>query len=250
MILEMTIVFIGTIFVMLALLLDTLSVAHDDRLKSALDAHEKEYYFTQCRLMQESIEQVRAIRHDIKLHLAAINGYAVKIKADEITDYIAPLLDGIGQTETYSNTGNTAIDSIINFKLKNAKHENIQLDIRLLVSPVINIETSDIAAILGNLLDNALEAVAKVEKKKIKLDIEYSRQTLFIQAENTFDGIVNYEASKKKRLSTRKTGGEHGHGLKNIQRAIERYNGHMNITHEDNIFSVTILLYADDGKRD
>ena len=249
MVLEMTIVFMGTIFVMLALLLDTLSAAHGDRLKSALDAQEKEHYYTQCRLMQESVGQMKSIRHDIKLHLAAINGYAVEYKADKITDYITALLHDIGGAETSSDTGNTAVDSIINYKLKNAKQENIQLDIRLLVPPDFSIETTDIAIILGNLLDNALDAVAAVEEKAIKLDIEYSRQTLFIKIENTFDGAVSYAGESgtgEKLIATRKTGGEHGHGLKNIKRSVEKYNGHLRIAHDSKTFSVAILLYAGD----
>ncbi|MDR2591168.1 MAG: GHKL domain-containing protein, partial [Oscillospiraceae bacterium] len=100
----------------------------------------------------------------------------------------------------------------------------------------------------GNLLDNTLDAVSKVEEKFIKLDIEYSRESLFILVENTFDGAVKYaeEADDKgKQIITQKIGGEHGHGLKNIRKSVEKYNGHFEIRHEGNIFSVTILLYVD-----
>ena len=252
MMLEMTIVFIGMVFVMLVLLYDTLSAAHDDRLKSALDAQEKEYYFTQCRLMQESVEQTKAARHDMMTHLAAIKGYAQENKVSAIIDYLDALLGTISETKAYSNTGNIAFDSIINYKLKYAKQENIQLAIRLAIPPAINIALSDTAIILGNLLDNALDAVAKLPEKEIKLDIEYSRQALFIHVKNSYDGIVSYAAGPgkgEKRIASRKDGSEHGHGLKNIKRAIEKYNGHMDIAHEAKTFSVTILLYIDAGCR-
>jgi len=250
MVLEMTIVFIGTIFVMLALLHDTLSVAHEDRLKSALDAQEKEYYFSQCRFMQELVEQTKSARHDMMTHLAAIKGYVKENKTSAIADYLDTLLGTISETKIYSNTGNIAFDSIINYKLRNAKQENIQLGIRLLIPTAINIELSDTAIILGNLLDNALDAVAKLPEKEIKLDIEYSRQSLLIYVENTYDGTVNYAAEPgkggKKRIITRKSGSEHGHGLKNIKRAVEKYNGHISITHQVKTFSVTVLLYIDE----
>jgi sensor histidine kinase regulating citrate/malate metabolism len=92
------------------------------------------------------------------------------------------------------------------------------------------------------LLDNALDAVSKVEDKRIKLDIEYSRESLFIQVENTFDGVVKYD---DKHISTRKIGGEHGPGLKNIRKSVEKYNGHIDITHDENIFTATVLLYLE-----
>ncbi|MCL2232827.1 MAG: GHKL domain-containing protein, partial [Treponema sp.] len=101
----------------------------------------------------------------------------------------------------------------------------------------------------GNLLDNALDAVAKVEEKQIKLNIRYDREVLFITVENTFDGVVNYAQDKgEQRIVTRKDGSEHGHGLRNIRRSIDKYNGGMDITHEDGVFSVALMLYVDAEK--
>jgi len=223
-------------------LFDTLTKRHEDNIKSALNAQEREYYFTQCQLMQESVDNIKSIRHDMKLHLATTKDFISSDKTGEATTYLNSLLGYIEEGSVYSNTHNTAFDSVINFKLNNAKQENIKLDIRLSIPPALNIEVADIVTIIGNLLDNALDAVSKVEDKKIKLDIEYSRESLFIQIENTFDGVVVYD-SDQKNISTRKIGGEHGHGLKNIRKSVEKYNGHMDVTHDGNIFSVTVLLY-------
>ena len=226
---------------------DALSAAYEDKLKSALHSQEKEHYFAQCQLMQESMEQVKSIRHDMKFHLTSLKGYVADNK--KANDYLASLLGDIGESEVYSDTGNIAFDSIINFKLKNAKDNNIKLDIRLLIPSALNIEVADIVTIVGNLLDNALEAVAKVEDKTIKVDIEYNRESLFIQIDNTFDGVVIYGQEKdgeEKNIITQKEGSEHGHGLKNIQKSIEKYNGHVDITHEGNIFSAALILYVDD----
>ncbi|MCL2215863.1 MAG: GHKL domain-containing protein [Defluviitaleaceae bacterium] len=250
-----------------------LSKAVENNVKSALHTQEKEYYFTQCRLMQKSVENIKSMRHDMKLHLATARDFISTDKTVEATAYLNGLLGDIEESGVYSNTKNIAFDSIINFKLNNAKQENIKLDIRLLIPPALSIEVADIVTIMGNLLDNALDAVSKVEEKKIKLDIEYSRESLFIQVENTFDGVVKCgnlrskflhqpisaaavrrhglkhdNNADDKRIATRKSGGEHGHGLKNIRKSVEKYNGHIDITHDENIFSVTVLLYVDDWK--
>ena len=228
-------------------LYDTISSTYEDKLKAALHDQEREYYFSQCQLMQESVEQVKAIRHDMKIHLATIKGYTANNKM--ATDYLNSLLGDIGESENYSDTGNVAFDSIINFKLRNAGHENIKLDIRLLIPSALNIEVADIVTILGNLLDNALDAVEKVEDKQIKLDIELNRGTLFIQLENSFDGVVTYAEKTKgeeRCIVTRKSGEEHGYGLKNIRKSVSKYDGQVEISHDSDIFSVVVLLYVDD----
>ena len=232
------IVFLIIVGILIASLIFAVSMFADS-VKSALHAQEKEYYFTQCNLMQESVEQIKSIRHDMKAHLATVKGYAAKSDGDEITDYINSLLEDIGESEIYSNTGNIAVDSIINYKLKNVKQEGIELEMRLAIPPSLDVGVADLATILGNLLDNALSAVALAEEKKIKLDIEFSKESLFIQINNTFDGIVTYNEG---RIVTRKDENDHGHGLKNIMQAVEKYDGCVDITHEDKIFSVTILL--------
>jgi len=102
--------------------------------------------------------------------------------------------------------------------------------------------------IAGSLLNNALEAVAKVDEKAIKLDIEYSKESLFIRVENTFDGEIKCEKGKNdamKVIASRKDGDNHGYGLKNIRKSVEKYNGHVGISYKGNIFSVGVLLYMD-----
>ena len=222
-------------------IIDRLSIATHKSLQSALHAQEKEYYFAQSKLMQESVKKVRAIRHDMNLHLSALRDFTTENTA--ATEYINNLLGDISESEVYSTTGNIAFDSIINFKLKSAREDNIKLDLSLLVPVQINIEIADIVTILGNLLNNALDAVAKVEDKRIILDIELSKGNLYIKIDNTFDGNVKY-TDKEKRITTLKDGEEHGHGLNNIRKSVEKYNGHMDITHDGNIFSVGILLYV------
>ena len=228
-------------------LYNTLSKAHEEKLKSALHTQEREYYLTQCKLMQESVKQAKSIRHDMKLHLATIKGYAADNK--EVTDYLNGLLGDIDESEVYSDTGNIAFDSIINYKLRNAKNDKIKPDLRMSVPSALNVDVVDVVTILGNLFDNALDAVAKVEEKKIKLDIEFSKGVLFLKMENSFDGIVRYtegSGGEERTITTLKGSKDHGFGLENIKKSVEKYNGHMNIAHDENNFSVGILLFVDD----
>jgi len=229
-------------------LYNSLASAFEERLQNALYTQERKYYFSQFQLMHESVENIKTIRHDMKFHLATIMDFTSNNKVGEATSYLNGLLGDIEQKEVYSNTKNVVFDSIINFKLNDTKQENIKLEIRLLIPPNLNIEVADVVTILGNLLDNAIDAVAKVEDKIIKLDIEYSKKSLFIQIENSFDGEVNYVKGRngaEKVITTRKEGSNHGYGIKSIRKALEKYNGYMDIDHNDDMFSVGVLLYVE-----
>ncbi|MCL1917539.1 MAG: GHKL domain-containing protein [Peptococcaceae bacterium] len=225
-------------------LYNILSATYENKLKSVLHSQEKEYYLSQCQLMQESLEKMKSSRHDMKTYLTTIKNYAEGNK--RAAEYLDSLLGNIEESEVYSDTGNIAFDSIINFKLKNAKADNIKPEIAICVPSELNIEVADIVTIIGSLLDNALDAVAKVEEKVIKLNINFNEGKLFIKMENTFDGEVKYTDDHKsgegKCIATRKDGDRHGCGLKNIRKSVEKYKGCVDITHTDTVFSVELLL--------
>ena len=222
---------------------DALLAAYENKLKLTLNAQEKEYYFSQCQLMQESVEQVKSIRHDMKAHLSVLKDFT--LDNTQATDYLNNLLGNIGESEIYSDTGNVAFDSIINFKLKNALEDGIKADANILIPSILNIEVADVVTILGNLIDNALEATAKVHNKKIKLDVTFDKGVLLINIENTFDGKIKYTDEEKRLIASLKNNDDHGFGLKNICKSVEKYNGHMDIRHDNNIFNVGVLLYLD-----
>jgi len=222
-------------------LYDALSKSHNNKLKSALHAQEREYYLTQCQLMHESAERMKSFKHDIELHLTALKDYTAGNKV--ANDYLGRLLGDIEKSEVYSDTGNLPFDSIINYKLRNAEHDGIKLDIGLFIPPIINVEVADIVVILGNLLDNALEAVEKADKKIIMLNIKYDKGGLFIKTNNSFDGEVEY-LDDDCVIATSKGEDGHGYGLKNVKKAVEKYGGHMHVDYDDGVFSVGVFLFC------
>lgn len=115
-------------------------------------------------------------------------------------------------------------------------------DLKIFVPAVIGIETPDVVVILGNLLDNALEAVAKVEDKRINLYVAYQKGTLVIRIANTFDGVLKRD-ERLGRLMTLKSGDNHGYGMNNVRKSVDKYNGNIEIKHDDDLFAVEVLLY-------
>ena len=182
----------------------------------------------------------------MKSHLTTIRDYTADNK--EVTDYLNRLLGDIGETEAYSNTGNIAVDSIINYKLRDVEGDGVSLDVKVAVPPDLQVEAVDIITILGNLLDNALEAMAKVsDNKLLKLNVKYDSSGVLIKVDNTFDGEIKYHGAKsgeEKQIATLKAGDGHGYGLKNVRQAVEKYNGYVKVSHDDGLFSVMVFLYV------
>lgn len=220
---------------------DSLSAAYNDKLNATIYKQEKEYYYNQCEFMRESMENLKSFRHDVKNHLSTVSDYIKYNQSGEAEKYLLTLIGEVGDYPIYSNTGNTAFDSIINYKLRNAKEKNINLQINIAVPPKLNIDVSDIVVIVGNLLDNSVNAVLKTEEKKILLNIYFSKGRIIINIENTFNGEVKYENGEIVSLNE---GKEHGYGLKNIRRSIEKYKGYMEINHTNSLFFTNILLYV------
>ncbi|MCL2578183.1 MAG: GHKL domain-containing protein [Defluviitaleaceae bacterium] len=232
---------------------NSLSAAYEDELNLKLYAQEKEYYLTQYQTMQESIDKVKSLRHDMKLHLATIETLLSEKNLSEISDYVDTLLGEIRGSEVYSDTGNLAFDSIINHKLRDAGERKIKLSMEVDIPQKINVEIVDVATILGNLLDNALDAIETVNEKWLKLRIRHKKEVLYIKVENPFDGRIIHNDENNKNINnivSRKTGADHGYGLKNIRKSVDKYNGEMDITHDKNTFSVSLLLLVNSHEYD
>jgi len=237
----LVILFAANIFILH--LYNSFSETYEEKLNAALQAKEKTYYLSQLQLIQKSVEHMKSFKHDIKNHLAILKSYALNDNPQKAIAYADKLLDIVGKGNIHSDTGNLAIDSIINYKLLNAAQEGIKLDINLLIPMDIQVDETDVVTLLGNLLDNALEAVEKVSDKWIKLDIEFNRGLLLIKIENAFDGEA-LRLDDKKQMMTSKVEDGHGYGLKNITQSIGKYDGDIKIAYTEHIFSVVVCLYV------
>ena len=237
---------VGVVLSLLLLHYKTTSESLESKFQSVLYEKEKEFYLSQAQLMRESVIKANSTKHDMRLHLATLQAYIEKDKNKDSAEYLKSLLGEIEESELYSQTGNLAFDSIINYKLRNAKQDDIQLDLNLFVPQNLNIEIVCVVTILGNLLDNALEAVKKIDHRFIKLNIDFDKDALLIEMDNSFDGEVAYSNKKMEQgnLITLKSEEGHGLGLKNIQRMLDKYDGYMEITHTDEMFSVVVFLYS------
>lgn len=227
---------------LLFILYDILASVYLKNMEIMLWEKEKTYYQHECEMMKTTQEEMSAFRHDVQNHLAILSQMLRKNDDIDAQKYLADLTDKTKSTGMYSDCGNFPLDSIINYKLRNAENLDIHASVNVAVPETLNVEIADIITIMGNLLDNAIQAMMKTEQERnLFLKVIYTKGRLIITIRNTFDGKVNYQNGKI--ISTKKEP-DHGHGLKNIQKALKKYDGSMKLDHDAVFFSVNVMLYV------
>lgn len=225
-------------------LYDSLSAESEEKSRRMLMEQQNRYYENQLDIMRNSLETTKKMRHDLKNHLTALYALAVEDNNKNLISYLTNITEEISIIDEYSLTGNTVIDSIINFKLRGAKKDNIQVSIDINIPMDIHIKSYDMTIILGNLLDNAIEAVKKLEdNRSINISIKYFKGSIIVNIDNSYDGQVS---KKDDRIQTLKDDKEnHGLGLDNVQKAVEKYKGTMEIDYDDNRFYISLIIYEE-----
>lgn len=202
---------------------------------------QNDYYEEQLKLMGESLKSNRTIVHDLKNHITCLYILVENDRKEKTLDYLSRMTKVLNKKEGISNTGNHLIDSIINLKLQESEKEGITVSIDMDITKEINIPFFDITVVLGNLLDNALEAVRKIEKDKyINVRLEYREDKLILEMENSFNGIVIREDNIIRTSNLDKE--NHGIGLKNVESVVKKYNGFMEIEYDESNFMVKVCM--------
>jgi len=241
-------VLIGVVLILLVnftifYLYDVISAFMVDKMDKILLGQQNKYYQKQFELMESSLKTTKAMRHDLRNHLAVIYALVEKGERDAALKHLTKMTDVYDDKKQYACTENIDIDSILNFKIQEAAQQNIKIALDLSIPEKMSIASFDLAIILGNLLDNAIEAVAEMEKERqIKTNINYDKGRLIILVENPYLGERVKVGNRY--LTTNKEPSQHGLGLENVKSVLQKYDGTMDITQRSNIFSVSLLLFV------
>jgi sensor histidine kinase regulating citrate/malate metabolism len=190
--------------------------------------------------VQNIYAKMRGWRHDYHNHIQALlvlNGNEKQTK-----EYLLKLNDDLTAVDTVIKTGNVMIDAILNSKLSLIKSKSIAVNAKAVVPAQLTISEIDLCVIIGNLLDNALEACERQpdgEKRFIRVFIGVLKSQLYITVSNSLGGEVN--KSGKSYLST-KNSDSHGFGLIRIDNIVSKYGGYINRQNEDGVFATEVLL--------
>ena len=207
--------------------------------------------------MQEHMEEmehiysgIRSMKHDMKNTLAVIMELAGKDET-ELQTYLSEINKGFEQLEFRFRTGNTVADVLLNMKYHEAVRTipDIEIDAeRLLFSENMHIQSYDIGVIIGNALDNAIEACRKLkaEQQEAETFIRISSFTrgkmFFIEVENSFNGKVRRKKQSEFPVTEKSDNRAHGMGLANIKHTAEKYHGGVDWTAEGKVFMLSVMM--------
>ena len=182
------------------------------------------------------------IRHDLKNKLSPIYDLAKEGNNNEIINQISSFMEFYPINKNYVESGNIAVDSILNYKLYEAHKQNIKVSTQIFIPKDLPLPNFDMAAILGNLLDNAKEATLKTNNAWIECKIRFDRGRLFIEITNSYNG--NLCKQKEKFLSIKTNKENHGYGIKSIQNTLKRYNGEIEFWNDESKFTAKVMIYV------
>lgn len=190
--------------------------------------------------------QLRDAKHNMKNNLVSILAYAENRDYEKIITFVNEIMgEGGMATKTISNSGNIVIDSLISYWYMIAKEKKIEFLVNICVPMMMPFKGADICLILGNLLENAVEAAQRAEGKKyIKIKIKYDKNNLLVYVTNNYKGTL-VKTKDFKLKSTKPDAENHGVGLASVNRAATKYHGTVMI--EDSVpecFTVRVLLYG------
>lgn len=180
--------------------------------------------------------------HDFHNHIEALYHYLTLGKADDALQYLEDLRNPVREISQTVWTGDKAIDYLINSKMALARQTHINLKINIEFPRHTNIRSADLTAILGNLLDNALEAAETVtdDLRFIHLTIRRINNMLLIKAENGCGAAPLLESGEFQ--TSKPDRGLHGWGLKSARAAVERYDGMLEVSYNNNVFQAVATL--------
>lgn len=218
-------------------------VLYDRRVYVSYEHQMQEYqnkvFDRQAQEVENMFITMRGWRHDYHNHLQNLKAKLALRKIDDSIQYLGELEDELRAIHLLVESGNTNVDAILNAKLSLAEMKEITIHVKVNVPAQIPISDTDMCALLGNLIDNAVEACEKVPSDAyIRLYIGQYKGQLYITCTNATNEKIRkldhqYITSKR---------GNHGHGLKRMNIIVERYQGMISRKNEPGVFITEILL--------
>mgnify|MGYP001031816335 FL=1 len=213
--------------------------------KNLIYEQEIEMCDRQAKDREAAYRQTRMLRHDLNDRLIGIGALLESGRSDEAAGQIRRMLEENRlHRDDVSHCGNLTLDALINYKHSLAADRDIRMECRIEVPPELFVEGTDLCIILGNLLDNALEAVGNlpVERRLVKLVVRLEKGTLHIMVENPYAGEIMENADGTIK-SSKGQGDLHGYGLISARKTVEKYNGDLVIRHGEGVFRASAILY-------
>jgi len=192
--------------------------------------------------LQVLYERLIILRHDYKNHISAFAGLVRDGDIDGLREYVTQLNPEYGSIDAYALTKIPALDALLTTKLLQAADMKIDVEHFLVVPKELPIPLFDLCSIMGNILDNAIEASSKVSEGRRYLELvsDVTGELWTIRLTNSCTGV--YRRDNERKLLTTKLVSGHGIGLQRVSKLVEDNGGRVFVKPEADSFRITIAL--------
>ena len=203
-----------------------------------------EFQDSVLKKQRDEVENVyntmRGWRHDYHNHMQTLKAYLSMNQLKEMSEYLDHLEEDLDSIDIAIKTGNTSVNAILSSKVSIAQRNAINVNCKATVPSQLKISDVHLCTIIGNLLDNAIESCQKVEpdKRFIRIYIGLFKEQLYISVTNS----TNQTHRKKLTELITSKKGEHGFGLRRIDKIVDQYDGYLNRKNEPGVFATEIML--------
>ena len=220
------------------------NIIQANEIKQKQSRMETQFMFQEKKYEQTSMsfKSISGILHDTNKHLIYLRECVVQKDYSEAIEYIDTAINNLSDSYKRINTGHLVIDALVSNAYNNAEIKNINFrtDIKIDKSK-INIERYDLSVVLGNLLDNAIEAcikISNIDDRFIEVNIFTNETALVINILNSTVGnnlFNKFESDKPYKVM-------HGYGLNNVNLIAEKYGGSFIAERRESKFEATVVL--------
>lgn len=196
------------------------------------------------RSISENFDNQKRKTHEYKNQISCIESLLNKKQYSKLEEYVKKIYGSLNNEPDAINTNNVIVNAILNTKYQEAEAKGIVFVFRVNDLSELKIKDEDVVTILANLLNNAIEACETCEDKKIiKFKFIKEDDMIIIAVKNTFNFDIVYENGEIKSTKTSSTE-EHGAGIKNVLKIIEKYGGSYVIEDKDKEFYFSVIIPA------
>ncbi|MBO4807711.1 MAG: GHKL domain-containing protein [Lachnospiraceae bacterium] len=219
------------------LLYNGISKQIQEKVENAILEKQVESFKNELDTIQKTERKIQNLRHDMRHHLLEIEGLAARNKTNEIQTYIGELRKSIADGYKTVNTGAYEIDSLLNYLLDDAQKKLINVETDIIIPEDLEVSGYKYSVIIGNLLENAIEASFKSIQKYLRIEMRVEKGILRLKIINSYNRSIKPSSG----IGYKRSG--HGIGLRSVKDLVVEQKGEYVIKTDDDFYTAEVILY-------
>jgi len=188
---------------------------------------------------------IRALKHDMGNHISVLENLFAKKETEEFEKYLTELKATYSESVEGIKTGNPVTDVILTQKQKEAEEKGISFDCKFVYPSNTIINAFDVSVILNNAIENAFEGIKGCKNPYVSIAAYRKKNAYMLEVSNCIKKRVEVDEETGLPETTKKDKSNHGFGLANIRKVAQKYYGDIDISQDDNSFTLMVMLMTE-----